>query len=95
MARYHADAKNNLYVVATGEDYNDANSSFLYIFITTNLVFKNQIGIGKYAIPDNYGGSKFYESEPILPLAIQREQGICDCKSYKDWFSIRMVYTGI
>jgi len=36
------------------------------LIITTNQVFKNQVGTGKYAIPDNYGGSKFYESEPYF-----------------------------
>ena len=62
----HADAKNNLYVVATGEDYNDANSPFLYIFNATNLVFKSQIPLEKYVIPDNFGSGKFYESEPYF-----------------------------
>jgi hypothetical protein len=65
----HADAKNNLYVVATGEDYNDANSPFLYIFNATNLVFKSQIALEKYTIPDNFGGGKFYESEPYFAFS--------------------------
>ena len=62
----HANAKNNLYILATGEDYYDPNSPFLYIFNATNLVFKSQIALEKYTIPDNFGGGKFYESEPYF-----------------------------
>jgi len=62
----HSAAKNNLYLISSGDSYGDNNKPYIYIHNATNLTFKSKIALEKYIVEDNNGQRKYYEANPYF-----------------------------
>lgn len=57
--------KNNLYVILnTGDVWTLTRSSYIYIYDSTNLTFKNKFETERYQVQNNTGGATYYDAEP-------------------------------
>lgn len=63
----HSTAKNNLYIISSGESYwDDANKPFIFVHNALNLTYKSSIPLEKYIVVDNFGNGSNYEAEPYF-----------------------------
>lgn len=60
----HSSSKNNLYIVASGDGFNNKNKPYIYVHNASNLVYKSKFELEKYLVPDNKGSGVFYTPEP-------------------------------
>jgi hypothetical protein len=62
----HSESNNKLYILSTGEWYDEPNKPYVYIYNATNLVYESKIELEKYLVPDGFGTGNFYDSAPYF-----------------------------
>lgn len=62
----HSGLSDNLFVLKTGDGYNEPNTPNVSIYNATNLVFKEKIELEKFLVLDSFGGGTFYNPEPYF-----------------------------
>jgi hypothetical protein len=63
----HSSAKNNLYIILSGESYyDDSNKPFIFVHNATNLTAKSSIALEQFIVVDNNGNGSYYDAEPYF-----------------------------
>ena len=65
----HLEAKKNLYLLSSGDDWNSRNKPKVYIYNSDNLMFKEEIELEEYMVSNDFGGGEFYPAEPYFVFA--------------------------
>jgi hypothetical protein len=60
----HSNAKQNLYLITSGDDYDSQNKPFAYIYNSTNLLLRQKVELEKYLVATGNGGGNFYDAVP-------------------------------
>lgn len=60
----HSTAKQNIYLVASGEQYYSQNKPFVYIYSSINLNLRQRLDLEKYKVSYNTGGGNLYDASP-------------------------------
>lgn len=62
----HSAAKNNLYIISSGDSWNSINKPFILIHNATNLTYKSKIDLEKFVVVGNSGQGQFYDANPYF-----------------------------
>jgi len=62
----HSEAKDNLYIISSGDGYNELNKPVILIHNALNLTYKSKIDLEKFVVVDNSGQGNFYNAVPYF-----------------------------
>ncbi|MDZ7778183.1 MAG: hypothetical protein U5L09_22450 [Bacteroidales bacterium] len=62
----HSSYSSYLFVIKTGDGYDEPNLPNVSLYDATNLVYKKEIELEKFLVPDGIGGGSFYNPEPYF-----------------------------
>ena len=60
----HSNAKNNLYIISSGDGWSEINKPFVFVYNALNLNFKTKIELEKFVVSGSTGSTNYYLPEP-------------------------------